>query len=204
MTLKLGVLRNSANFTRKHFCWSLFKIKLQAFRSATLLKWDPNRGVFLWNFAKFLSTPILTERLQSGVDLVLFWQRCNDFGNIEFGRPKYCLPANLFWMQKQYKRLGKFRHQLPCTRFQHKEKVCHFCFVLLPIIKLFFWINHCQWQLLTFMSNVALLYSLKTRESTLLVLFSRGLKQKHWSEIYQISYFSKVIIDICIFKITKL
>ena len=36
-----------ANFTGKHQCWSLFLIKLQAFRPATLLKSDYNNGVFL-------------------------------------------------------------------------------------------------------------------------------------------------------------
>ena len=34
MFLKIDVLRNFASFTRKHLCWSLFLIKLQA----TLLK----------------------------------------------------------------------------------------------------------------------------------------------------------------------
>ena len=39
-------------FTGKHFCWSLFLIKLQAFR-LSLVKSDSNTGVFLlilWNF----------------------------------------------------------------------------------------------------------------------------------------------------------
>ena len=34
---KIIVLENSAIFTVKHLCWSLFLIKLQAFRPATLL-----------------------------------------------------------------------------------------------------------------------------------------------------------------------
>ena len=29
--MKKGVLKNFANFTRKHLCWNLFLIKLQAF-----------------------------------------------------------------------------------------------------------------------------------------------------------------------------
>ena len=44
-----GVLKNFANFTWKHLCWSLFFTKLQAFRPATLLKRDTYTGVFLWN-----------------------------------------------------------------------------------------------------------------------------------------------------------
>ena len=36
-----------ANFTGKHLCWSLFLIKFQVFRPATLLKRDSNTGVFM-------------------------------------------------------------------------------------------------------------------------------------------------------------
>ena len=43
MFLKIDVLRNFASFTRKHLCWSLFLIKLQA---------------------KFLRTRSFTEHLQ--------------------------------------------------------------------------------------------------------------------------------------------
>ena len=46
-----GVLQkrsyNFATFARKHMSQSLFLIKLQAFRPATLLKRDSNTGVFL-------------------------------------------------------------------------------------------------------------------------------------------------------------
>ena len=42
-----------AIITRKHLCFSLFFIKLQTFRPATLLKRDSNTGVFLlWDFCK--------------------------------------------------------------------------------------------------------------------------------------------------------
>ena len=37
-----------AIFTGKHLCWSLFLIKLQASRLATLLKRDSDTGIFLW------------------------------------------------------------------------------------------------------------------------------------------------------------
>ena len=37
-----------AIFTPKHLCWSLFLIKLQAWRAATLWKRDSNTSVFLW------------------------------------------------------------------------------------------------------------------------------------------------------------
>ena len=35
--------------TGKHLCWSLLLTKLQAFRTATLLKRESNRGIFLSN-----------------------------------------------------------------------------------------------------------------------------------------------------------
>ena len=56
---KKGVLKNFANFTGKHLWWSLFLIKLPAFRPGTLLKRDSNTGVFQWNLQRFLRTPAL-------------------------------------------------------------------------------------------------------------------------------------------------
>ena len=50
---KKGVLRNFANFTGKHLCWSLFLIGLQAFRPAALSKRDSNTDVFLLNLQNF-------------------------------------------------------------------------------------------------------------------------------------------------------
>ena len=44
---KKSVLKNFANFTEKHQYWSLFLIKLQGCRSATLIKRDSNTDVFL-------------------------------------------------------------------------------------------------------------------------------------------------------------
>ena len=45
--IKRGVLKNFAIFTGKYLCCSLFLIKLQARRLATLLKRDSNTDVFL-------------------------------------------------------------------------------------------------------------------------------------------------------------
>ena len=56
---KKDALKNFANFTLKHLCWSLFWIKFQAWRPATLLKWDSS-------IAKFLRAPFpknIRERL---------------------------------------------------------------------------------------------------------------------------------------------
>ena len=44
---KKVVRKNFAIFTGKHLCWSLFLIKLQDFRPATLLERNSNTGVFL-------------------------------------------------------------------------------------------------------------------------------------------------------------
>ena len=43
-------------FTRKHLYWSLFLIKLQAFRPATLLKWTPTQTFSCEYCEKFKST----------------------------------------------------------------------------------------------------------------------------------------------------
>ena len=50
---KRGVLKKFANFMGKHLYWSLFLIKLQAIRPATLLKRNSSTGVFLWNLRNF-------------------------------------------------------------------------------------------------------------------------------------------------------
>ena len=47
MFFKMGVFKNFANLTGKDLCWSLFLIKLQASRQASLWKRDFNTGVFL-------------------------------------------------------------------------------------------------------------------------------------------------------------
>ena len=49
----VGALRNFADFTGKHRCWRLFKIKL---RPATLLKRVFNTGVFCEICGHFKST----------------------------------------------------------------------------------------------------------------------------------------------------
>ena len=43
---KIGVLKNFANFTGKHLCWSLFLINLQA-KALNFIKKRLQPGVFL-------------------------------------------------------------------------------------------------------------------------------------------------------------
>ena len=63
---KKGVERNLAIFTGKQLCWSLFLIKLQALRPATLFQPRPKRDFNTGDFsrvkiAKFLRTAFLME-----------------------------------------------------------------------------------------------------------------------------------------------
>ena len=50
------VLKNFANFSWNHLCWSLFLINFQALRPATLLKRDSDTGISLWNLRIFRNT----------------------------------------------------------------------------------------------------------------------------------------------------
>ena len=56
MFFQTGVLNNFAIFTGKHLCWSLFMIKLKAWRPTTILKRDPKTGVFLWKLFRTFFT----------------------------------------------------------------------------------------------------------------------------------------------------
>ena len=55
-SVKKGVFRNFAKFTRKHLCWSLFLNKVSGLRPTTLLKERLWHICFPVNFAKFLGT----------------------------------------------------------------------------------------------------------------------------------------------------
>ena len=53
-------------FAGKHLCWSLFSIKLQAFRPAILLKRDYNKVVFQWILQNFKNNFFNRTHLTSG------------------------------------------------------------------------------------------------------------------------------------------
>ena len=59
MFFEIGVLKNFAIFTGKYLCWTLFLIKLQAFRPANLLKRSSNTVVFLWILRNL--TPLVAD-----------------------------------------------------------------------------------------------------------------------------------------------
>ena len=50
---KIGALKIFAIFIGEHLCWSLFLIKLKAFRPATLSRRNSNKGIFLWIVRSF-------------------------------------------------------------------------------------------------------------------------------------------------------
>ena len=56
---KISFLKNFSTFTRKYLCWSLFLIKVQAFRAATLLLRYCKHTCFPVSIAKFLRTALL-------------------------------------------------------------------------------------------------------------------------------------------------
>ena len=53
-SVKKGAIKDFANFTGKHLCWSLFLIQSQAWGPATFLKTGSNTGIFPVKFAKLL------------------------------------------------------------------------------------------------------------------------------------------------------
>ena len=63
-SVRKGVLRNSAKFTEKQLCQSLFFNKVAGLRPATLSKKRLWHRCFPVNFAEFLRTPFLTEHLR--------------------------------------------------------------------------------------------------------------------------------------------
>ena len=79
MFFKIAVLKNFANFTGKHLCWSLFLHKVAGLRPATLLKKRLHKVAglrpatllkkrlqhrsFPVKFAKFIRTPFFTKHL---------------------------------------------------------------------------------------------------------------------------------------------
>ena len=63
-SIKKVDLENSKILTGKHLCWSLFLIKLQTFRSVTLLKKDPSQ-VFSCEFCRNFKNIHFEEHLRT-------------------------------------------------------------------------------------------------------------------------------------------
>ena len=76
MFLKIVVLKNFANFTGKHLCWSLLLLKLQTFGAASLFKRDTKTGIFLFSC-----------------------DNCEIFKSTSF----YRTPSGCFWSEPEHK-----------------------------------------------------------------------------------------------------
>ena len=81
-SVKKGFLKNVANFTGMHLCWSLFLITLQIFRPVTLLKRYSN--IDSMKFVKFLKTPLLNNICERLLLFVLSQNTITNSGG-EFG-----------------------------------------------------------------------------------------------------------------------
>ena len=76
MFLKIDVLRNFASFTRKHLCWSLFLIKLQAKFLRTCSFTEHLQWLLLWFLQQNkLIFSFITITL--GYNQKLSWKYCN-------------------------------------------------------------------------------------------------------------------------------
>ena len=92
--IKKAVLKNFTIFTWKRLCWSLFLMKLQAFRSAILLERDSNTGVLLSLLRKFKNT-YFEEHLQTSASV--YWNDLLIYLNCVI---KNMLPER-FWVCKE-------------------------------------------------------------------------------------------------------
>ena len=73
---KKGVFRNTAKFTGKHLCQSLFFNKVAGLRTSTLLKKRLWHRYFPVSFAKFLRRPFLMEHLRWLLrKKVIYWNK---------------------------------------------------------------------------------------------------------------------------------
>ena len=76
MFLKIDVLRNFASFARKHLCWSLFLIKLQAKLLRTRSFTEHLQWLLLWFLQQnYLIFSVITITL--GYQQKLSWKYCN-------------------------------------------------------------------------------------------------------------------------------
>ena len=88
MFFKIGVLKNLAIFTRKHLCWSLFLIKLQAWRPLHFIEKETPTQVFFCEYCEIIENSFFIEHLL----LIILFR--NFYVMIElFGR---------FWIQNWY------------------------------------------------------------------------------------------------------
>ena len=81
MCFKISALKNFAIFARKRQCWSLFLIKLQAWRPAFLLKKRLHSRCFSVNIKRFLRTVFL-QNTSSSLYFPKFYVMIEWFGRL--------------------------------------------------------------------------------------------------------------------------
>ena len=83
-SVKTGFLKNIANFTGKHLCWSFFLSNVEGLQACNFIKKILQHWCFPMKFAKFLRTPILKNICER---LLLFVSPQNTITNSggEFG-----------------------------------------------------------------------------------------------------------------------
>ena len=84
MFFRIGVLKNFAKFKGKQLSWSLFLIKLQASRLATLLKKELRLRCFPFKYYEIFRNSC-------------FWTPSHINGEAFFARIIYYLSVNYFW-----------------------------------------------------------------------------------------------------------
>ena len=77
--MKRAVVKNFAIFTGKHLCWSLFLMKLQAWRPAILLKRDPTQ-VFYYEYLEIFKNTFSEKHMQTAAfAYVIFYAKFQIF-----------------------------------------------------------------------------------------------------------------------------
>ena len=105
------VLKNFANFTGKHLCWSLFFTRLQAFRPAALLKRDSYTGVFLRNSEDHLFRKTSEQLLE------MFHESVKKTVQLEFNVKIHCeIKVKLVFHEILWKKNSTVDHSLKSSK----------------------------------------------------------------------------------------
>ena len=152
-SIKKVLLKIFAIFTKKHLCWSLFLIKLQAWRPATLFK-TPTQVVFC-EYCEILRTPILKNicewlllpknirKVTNEIlnrELHFLCRDQNDFKNFQE------ISQRVFTCKKQSSKSVQWR---PATLLKRRLWHRYFPVNFGKLLRTPFSIEHCWWLLLT-------------------------------------------------------
>ena len=115
MFCKKVVLRNSAKFTGKHLCQSLFLIKLQAV--CRFITKEPPAPVFHVNLVKFLRTPILKSRSNRRD-----WRKTSEANLVHLLSIKVSGSSVKGFSEKHYLKAVKLYHNEKNRRLSQKKR----------------------------------------------------------------------------------